>query len=433
MIREKVTACLFLVFLAGISVPMLFSMGNYSLGFIHRRIFQNDEKSSHLAAPSQTTFKEESHPVSTDNTSSIFARASILKAAILKVESVFGERFVIKSQFVKLNGCFQRLLGRMTVDDANAQYNIVKDTYGRLNFVMDSKMDTTVQSKAVVDFCIAMKEIDLPCVYVFAPTKNCFSSFRLPYGVSDFTRENCEDLLDRIKAGGVPVYDLREDIEDAGLDIESLHFKTDHHWTVPAGFHAFVQVVKRLNSDYHWNQDMNCDVFDLSKYDSITIPRFFLGSQGRRVGEYYAGVDDFSYLIPKFDTKLEVEMHLNDNRTVTKEGSFEHSVIWPYAIEHSAPITRDRYNVYWGTNRPLIKIHNPNGSHKILLIQDSYGLALSAFLSLKTRNLDIVDLRSFQGSIRSYAKNGGYDAVLILYSSAPLEAGNAKMFARLYD
>lgn len=43
---------------------------------------------------------------------------------------------------------------------------------------------------------------------------------------------------------------------------------------------------------------------DESRYEKTVYERFFLGSQGKRVGTLYGGVDDFTVYTPKFDTDL---------------------------------------------------------------------------------------------------------------------------------
>ena len=53
---------------------------------------------------------------------------------------------------------------------------------------------------------------------------------------------------------------------------------------------------------------------------------------------------------------------------------------------------------------------------KVLVIQDSYGLPFSSFLSLRVKELRTIDLRHFEGKEIEYIKEYKPDIVLMIYN-----------------
>ncbi|MBQ9896612.1 MAG: hypothetical protein IJM40_04780, partial [Synergistaceae bacterium] len=54
---------------------------------------------------------------------------------------------------------------------------------------------------------------------------------------------------------------------------------------------------------------------------------------------------------------------------------------------------------------------------KILFLHDSFGDTVIPFLTLAVKQLDILDLRVFTGSVKSYIKQHTPDCVIVLYNS----------------
>jgi hypothetical protein len=86
------------------------------------------------------------------------------------------------------------------------------------------------------------------------------------------------------------------------------------------------------------------------------------------------------------------------------------------------------YDAYLYGNRELVTIHNNllRDGRKILLIKDSFANVVAPFLSIGIENLDIVDLRYFTGSIKSYIEKHIPDTVVIMYNPSVIHA--EKMF-----
>ena len=144
----------------------------------------------------------------------------------------------------------------------------------------------------------------------------------------------------------------------------------------------------------------------------INKEKSFLGSIGKRIGKYYSGVDDFEYILPKFETNLVVKK--GEQETA---GNFEDTVIVKELIEDK-DIKSNRYACYFGRDYSEIIIKNKsiNTDNKMLIIQDSYGLVFSAMMSLRTSEVRVIDLRHFKQNEIEYINNYNPDIVIIMYN-----------------
>ena len=76
----------------------------------------------------------------------------------------------------------------------------------------------------------------------------------------------------------------------------------------------------------------------------------------------------------------------------------------------------DKYTVFLNGNQPLVRIHNPEGQGKCLVIRDSYANCLGAFLANTYEEVVLVDLRYYKSPVSELVANEGFDDVLVCYS-----------------
>lgn len=103
-------------------------------------------------------------------------------------------------------------------------------------------------------------------------------------------------------------------------------------------FTAFRDIVERVEKDLDWNLCSE-EFANLENYEIFEKEECFLGSFGIKVGQYYAGKDDFVIYLPKVDTTYTFEEYdSNQNLVQTKVRSFKEALIdWNI-------ITNDNYN-----------------------------------------------------------------------------------------
>lgn len=70
-----------------------------------------------------------------------------------------------------------------------------------------------------------------------------------------------------------------------------------------------------------------------------------------------------------------------------------------------------------------------NAGKKILMLQDSFGYFLSTYLALDISKLDMINLGTFTGSIRSYIEETDPDVVVILLCEKNIKSIDALEYA----
>lgn len=323
---------------------------------------------------------------------------------------------------ITVYGGFQRLIGSRIVQDASQSNNVVRLNNGQLNFIARDAApgDPSKNAARVNDFAAFAETLGISTLFALAPQKINSDGLK-PAGAVEYGNLNSDRFLDFL-GGQVDTLDLRTAFRE---NHSALFFKTDHHWTPEGAFLAFQQIAGRLKTRYGFPVDP--EVTDRGNYKTTLYPQFFLGSQGKRVGPLYAGMDDFNLLLPSRETSgftFEIP-----HKGVTRSGSFEDAFMFLGMITDDDPYTANPYASYTGGDYPLSIMKNGNGEKKILLIRQSFSCALAPFLARACGQLDIIDLRYYEGSIRDYVSETLPDLVLIVYAAS--DTCNDELFAPL--
>nr|WP_300004675.1 DHHW family protein [Tissierella sp.] len=336
----------------------------------------------------------------------------LFDALISEIETHYNEEILLKSEFINLNGAIHSLLNQKIVEDVNVTRSIIKMDNGQLMFPsINRKTDKSVINMMELNNFLKEKDIDM--LYIQAPSKINKYNPELPKGLPDFDNENADSFLKGLKKHGVPYLDLRENIKEENLFYENLFFNTDHHWKTETAFWGYKNVMDKLGYDNSDREKTNINNFIVDEYKQN-----FLGSQGRRVGKFYGGIDDYTSIYPDFDTSYDIDILKHDGKINHASGSFRDTIIRKSNIDENLPITTNRYTSYFGGDYPLVKITNNDVEQgKTLILQDSFGLPFSSFMSLSFKQTDILDLRHFkEKTLFEYIDENDYDRVLFLYS-----------------
>lgn len=363
------------------------------------------------------------------------------RAAIAAAEPAMNSRLDESHFFIQLYGAAQSLSGRRVVEDtAQPEYSVVELDDGSLSFTNDSPYrgtDYAVHNVVRLEGALADRGIGL--LYVQAPQK-VRSDDQLPYGVEDTNNQAVDELLVGLEEAGIETLDLREELareaEELGMEWTDWFFVTDHHWTPEAAFHANQYLLDYLEERHTVaRRSPGGGVKQLpyeipEKYRSedyftkTTYEDYFLGSQGKRTGTLYAGVDDIEMWAPNYPTYFRYLASYGDDRT----GSFADSLLFSQRVEEVDWFNGNPYTLYSGGDYPIAHITNyyNNTGPKVMLIRDSFSCTLAPFLALSCSALYTIDLRYFTGDLLAYVDWLDPDYVFILY--APGTARSNAMF-----
>lgn len=302
--------------------------------------------------------------------------------------------------FIELYGGVQRLLGRRVVEDPDPRYAVVKLTDNLFTFASleGGQVDMTRRANEMLRFARRVKEeFKVPVLYVQAPSKLDVAS--LPDGMADYADAEADQFLSLLKRGKLDVLDLRPVFRDraeaAPEEAETLFFRTDHHWTPAGAFLGYQTLCEKLNErPYRFKIDEA--LTDPDGFEVYAFKDVFLGSQGRRVGTLYAGVDHFEIWSPKFSTDFTYSVPLIG---VNREGPFVTSLLFPERLTETGYYDTNPYTIYAGGDYLLARAvnkNNPDGK-RVLVLRDSFGCALTPFLSLACREVMTIAPRNFNG------------------------------------
>lgn len=178
------------------------------------------------------------------------------------------------------------------------------------------------------------------------------------------------------------------------MDIQ-LYYRTDHHWTTEAAYYVYAA----------WAFEKGFSPLSLSGYTKETVTEDFYGTIDAKVGG-----KNKSDAIHVYKPKKKAEYQVN---YVTKNETADDIYQYDYLN------TRDKYSVYFGGNQSLVEVKtNSKSKRKLLVVQDSYAHCFIPFTLHDFSEVDFVDLRYYNESLKEYMEKGDYTDVLFLYNAA---------------
>lgn len=327
--------------------------------------------------------------------------------------------------FIQLYGAVQRATGQRLIEDSYS-YNVVRMDNGSLSFgtMGLGQQDVSHNAMKVVGLAQALAEYDIPVTASMAPQKVLQDTEPLPGALRDYHNLEADQYLSVIAEHGIHTIDLRDEME---VVHSRDFFVTDHHWTAHGAFQANGILTPALAEAYGF------DVFetglDSESYTVSVLEDYFLGSQGKRVGTLYAGVDDFAIYHPTFDTSFR---HQVANTEIDLSGTLEETLYFPgylvYDLFNASP-----YSYFAGGDLGKATItnrNNPDGP-RVVMLRDSFACAITPFLALQCGELTTIDLRAYEGEdlVGDIAQMDP-DFVLVFYSPTTTTSDNMFEFIK---
>lgn len=329
--------------------------------------------------------------------------------------------------FIQLYGGAQRLLLRRVVEDTQPKYTVVKLTDQVLAFADPSAQPQDMATRAgeLSDFARRVKEtFQIPTLYVQAPSKLDLGT--LPEGIPDYGDAEADQVLSLLSQNGVDTLDLRPAFRAAGEDdpdaLGTLFFHTDHHWTPAGAFLGYQTLCQTLAARYGFALAGDKTLTDPDSFTRTVFQNVFLGSQGKRVGSLYAGTDDLEIWSPTFSTSFTYTVPLSG---IEREGPFVTSLLFPERLAQTGYYDTNFYTVYAGDDYLLSRAvnHSAPDAPRVLILRDSFGCALTPFLSLVSGEVMAVDPRNFNGDqddMMAYIRWLDPDLVIVLNTTSSL-------------
>ena len=339
-------------------------------------------------------------------------------ALVAEVEATISDQVYQKYAFIEAYGYLQKLLGK---DEVN-NFEVVKAKDGSLNYTYftSGPNDVATLVARMERLKAAAEETGSKVQYVMTPDKYIDGETEYRTGIPyNYANETADNFLSALALAGVDTLDFRQLMQEAGVYKTDSFFKTDHHWKIETAFWAYTQFVDALDRQYDFDFPDSAYYTDLENYNQITYPDSYIGSMGRKEGILYSGVEDFTFIYPKFDTDFSFYAQGSDN-DISVRGRFEEALCFMSMLTGEDPYdaTTDKYFTYMFGNPGFVEITNydqPDGA-RVLFIKDSLMVPLVSFFSLGCSKVYLIDPRYYYGNIEDVIRDYAFDYVFVSFS-----------------
>ena len=251
---------------------------------------------------------------------SIFEKVS---GAIQEFDKRVNVYFILHDESIHTYGGLQKMFNRSLINDVDKSSEVLKLNNGYLTFKSNGNTDLTGLSEYLIKLKETCDSVGSELVYVNKISKATTDESLLPAYYPYIYGSNFEKIQPILEQNNIATVNLGQAIDDENKDKYSLFFKTDHHWTPEAGVWVSEKICNELNAQYSWG--LNIDLYDIDQFSIEVHSDVFLGSEGKRVGALYTGIDDFSVVKPLYETNLTVEMQ---DINLIRSGSFENTMLF---------------------------------------------------------------------------------------------------------
>jgi hypothetical protein len=177
------------------------------------------------------------------------------------------------------------------------------------------------------------------------------------------------------------------------------YFYTDHHYNNHGAYEcamAYRSYLGKKRRSYHsYGPKLMADDF-----------RGTLYSKAPRANAKYDRI-----ILPSLLQKVSVSYEGGSDGHLTNSGEKDSLYDLRYLKE------KDKYSTYQGGNHGLVrvKVKDGTGKGKLLIIKDSFANSVLPYLVGDYREVDMIDLRYYTGSVKEYLEKEQPDRVLVYY------------------
>lgn len=201
-------------------------------------------------------------------------------------------------------------------------------------------------------------------------------------------------IWDTIAAHQSDATRYRDALRDMSMAGEYVWYRTDHHWTTDGAYAAYVEL----------GQQLSYTPYPASDFERVVVSTEFYGTTYSSSGLYFVEPDTICFYRYAGDEEYVVENMLTGNRL---DGFYDTSYL----------DGKDKYSAFIGGNNAHVRVCRADGGDAdkptLVLVKDSYAHSLVPFLA-RHYKLEIIDLRSYTGSVAKLSRERGACGVLVL-------------------
>ncbi len=309
-------------------------------------------------------------------------------------ESYINDQFVGRDIMMQLSSYTRMILGIKEINGVYLGRNgYLIEKHDKEEFEADNALKN---GKYLAEFVKEYSEIAKCCI-ILVPTSSEILSDKLPSHAKPYSQQT---YIDKVYQA---VEDINQDMADRTIDAshalkehsgEEIYYRTDHHYTQLGAYYVYRS----------WAEGIGLNVRKLSDYKVSEV-----------TGNFYGTLDSKTHLAKKGDTiciyesKEDIELTIKCN-----EGEETNDSLYDY----NALKKRDKYSVFLGGNNPILQITtDADSNRRILVVKDSFAHSFIPFMVNDFSQIDVVDIRYYNKSIKELIASGNYTDILVLYNA----------------
>ena len=314
----------------------------------------------------------------------------------------FEDQFLFRADLTRFHALSELSMGRREnngVIYGKNGYLILKPEYDDLSLFREN-------IAAIDSFCSKMSDRGIETAVFFAPRGIDVLGDYLPDG---YPHEREKDVWNIAESALPYMLSANREIEEAIGEGKYLWYKTDHHWTPLGAYECYEKFVTKFDKN----------VFDISHFEIENICDEFYGSIDSR-SESLSGISDELFLL---------RCEGDEDKLVVNYDIKESSKSMYFKEYLSA---KDKYKVFMGGNFGHLGVYSKSGEKRetLLVIKDSFANSAIPFFAIDYE-LEVYDLRYFEGKISDEIDKISPDKILILYGiDTAVSDGSLKLLGR---
>lgn len=302
-------------------------------------------------------------------------------------ETYMSDHIAGRDFFVGMNAYYNLYTGR---NGSNGVY-AGKDNY-LINDPVDRENNLESNLKIFADFTKANK---LNTNLMIIPSTGYIMSDKLPENHKEYLDEQYFDTIQQ-NLGDMKFISVMNAFKLAAQSGDQLYYRTDHHWTTPGAYLAYLQYCK----------SMGLTQTPEDAFEKTTVTGFY-GTTYSTSALWNTPPDNIEFWENRSNLGA-VSVKITEGTTTKENDSY-------FFLSHLDEA--DKYPTFLDGNHALVEIKNENAQGgKLLVIKDSFAHAMVPFLSENYSDIIMVDLRYYKSPISEIVKEYGITDCLVLYS-----------------
>ena len=317
-----------------------------------------------------------------------------------KYEDYLSDQFVGRDGWITLKTGFERAMLKQESEDVY----FAKDDYlieAHTGVFTTDKAEHNIQTLGAFFAQLSERYDPAHLTCIVAPNavdilRDKLPAFAQPYDEEAYLSKIRDALPEGVWLDSSEVLRAyRDEAAEDGTKNE-VYYRTDHHWKTGAAYAVYRA----------WLEQKGLNAAAEPSYTAAVVSDTFEGTIASRLG--IAGRAD---TIERYDPDKPFDYYLVYNQTDDIRNS---------VFQESHLATKDQYACFYGGNFGLIEAFMPEAGtgRKLLIIKDSYSHCFAPFTYAQFDEVDMVDPRYYNASIKELMEAKDYTDVLFLFNAA---------------